>query len=704
MDESLTQEILNFIGKRIESFENEKFLEKGKNRNLGIIYTPKELVDYIVSNIFRIYFERILNYQNETQHNLNLERILLSISQNQKLKGNIIKEIKNLKILDPSCGSGRFLISIAEKLYHIYRLINPELSDFEIKKGIIQNNIYGIEIENSAYNISKLRIIKWFLSNNKENLLFHNLNLKSLKFTEFDQFLEKLGLNFNIFNLDFLLEFNTEKFNIIIGNPPYVENKKIKNIDFKKKLTKRFKTAYRLFDLSVLFIERSLELLEDNGYLSLILPNKFLAADYGIKIRKLLLNESMIKEIINMSSLPIFQNTAIYPIILSLKKTKHIQNQEIIIKILNNMNELIEKNRINTIKFHQDLINKLPSNVIPISGNIKLIAYLYNNFKTFAETFPDLKIIYRPYGFLKYSKHFENISDQRQSDNDLVLIGTGNIEKYYVKFNKRIKIAGKDIKISYFNYQSNFKDIWSELNCEKLIFREIAKDLTCCYDPGVFTNITGLYFIRIASLNSDRLFSLLTILNSDFLDLVFKTLFSTLHMAGGYLRFNGSFMKRLPLPSKFPLFLSQLGKILHLLSQLKYDFDSKETEIVRNPEIEEFNNKYYNEIQVYLKFFRRLCNSMVILLFLDDFFLESNLDYHLLRDLFDLKIEPQKIPFKFLVRRFDINNYEIFSINELDSILTKIKKLYSQLYDNKGLINQIDDLMKNSFSLNAIFK
>ncbi len=698
MYESLTQEMLNFIENKIESFENEKFLEKGENRNLGIIYTPKEVVDYIVSNIFRIHFEKILNYHNETQQNFNVNEFIFSITKTQKINGNNAKKIKSLRILDPSCGSGRFLISIAENLYQIHRILEPELSDFDIKKAIIQNNIYGIEIENSAYNISKLRLIKWLLSTNPENHLFNNLNLKSLKLTDFNQIIEKLNIKFNIFNLDFLLEFNSDKFDIIIGNPPYVENKKIKDMEFKKKITKRYKTAYRLFDLSILFIERSLELLEDGGYLSFILPNKFLAADYGIKVRKLLLNESEIKEIINISSLPIFQNTATYPIIISLKKTNQSQKQEINIKILNNMNELIVNNRIKTIKFHQDLINKFPSNVIPISGNIKLITYLFNNFKTFAETCQDLKIIYRPFGFLKYSKHFDNISDERQSDDDLLLIGTGNIEKYHIKFNKRIKIAGKDIKISYFNYNTSFEHIWSDLNSEKLIFREIAKNLTCCYDPGVFANITGLYFIKIASFKTDQLFSLLTILNSNLLDLVFKTLFGTLHMAGGYLRFNGSFIKRLPLPRKFPVFVSQLGKILHLLSQLKYDLDSKEPEIIRNPEIERFNNKYYNEIQCFLKFFKRLSNSLVNLLFLDNFYLESNLDYYLLRDLFDLKIEPQKVPYKFLIPRFDINNYKIFSLNELDSILATIKKLYKRLHDNIGLINQIDDLMKNKFN------
>ena len=98
------------------------------------------------------------------------------------------------------------------------------------------------------------------------------------------------------FNIDYLLEFNQTQFDIIIGNPPYIENKKIKDLNYKKKLLKRFKSAYKLYDFSILFIEKSIEILKEKyGYLSFIMPNKFLAANYGIKIRKLLVSEIELK-------------------------------------------------------------------------------------------------------------------------------------------------------------------------------------------------------------------------------------------------------------------------------------------------------------------------------------------------------------------------------------------------------------------------
>ncbi|MFX1502720.1 MAG: hypothetical protein ACFFDH_17295, partial [Promethearchaeota archaeon] len=434
------------------------------------------------------------------------------------------------------------------------------------------------------------------------------------------------------------------------------------------------------------------------GLLSFILPNKFLSADYGIKIRSLLLNESEIKEIINISSLPIFQNAATYPIILSVKKANQNKKKKIIVKVFNNFYELAENNIIKSIKLNQNLIKKLPSKVIPISGNIELINYLFKHFNTFDKSFKDLKIIYRPFGFLKYGKYFDNISNRPKSSNDLLLLGTGNIEKYYIKFNKRIKIIGKDIKISYFNYHTNFEHIWGDLSSEKLVFREIAKDLTCCYDPGVFANITGLYFIKIPSFNTDQLFGLLTILNSEFMDSIFKTLFGTLHMAGGYLRFNGSFIKRLPLPRKFPVFLSNLGKILQFLTQLKYNLSVIKTENMETRALNIFNNKYYNELNTVLNFYLKLNNSLVKLLFLDDYYLKFNLDYNFSRELMDSKLHSLKIPFKFFIPRFDTLNYKTYSLHELDSILIEINKLYSYLNSNKDLLNQLNHLQKNSFS------
>ncbi|MHA1985624.1 MAG: Eco57I restriction-modification methylase domain-containing protein, partial [Promethearchaeota archaeon] len=515
-----------------------------------------------------------------------------------------------------------------------------------------------------------------------------------------EKILHSLNIKLNLFNSDFLLEFDSDKFDIIVGNPPYIENKKINDAEFKKKLTKRFKSAYRLFDLSVLFIEKSIELLKkEYGCLSMITTNKFLAADYGIRIRQLLVNNTELKEITNISSLPIFDRTAAYPIIISFKKTLPKADNTIVIKRYEKLNEIVEDIDVKSQYLPQKLIKKIPASVFPVSGQINIINYLYNNFKTFAESFGDLKIKYRPYGFLNWSKHLNNISNIPCSKRDLLLIGTGNAGKYHIKFEKPIKIAKKSIAISYFKYRSEFENIWEEISGQKLIFREIAKELTWVYDPGIFTNVTGLYFVIIPSINQEMLFVLLAIMNSTLMDLIFKTLFSSLHMSGGYLRFNGSFIRRLPIPQTLPLTLSYFGKILHLLSQLQYDmqteYPSKTSKLIL------IKKKTQNEITSLIHTSNKITNSLVNLLYLDNYYLGLKKDFNKVREfLFEKENKMRDIQIKYLLPRYQVENYKTYTAEELSHTINEIKNFLNRFLENRVFMNQIDEIMRFDFTQN----
>jgi hypothetical protein len=476
-----------------------------------------------------------------------------------------------------------------------------------------------------------------------------------------------------------------QKFDFIIGNPPYIENKKILDLDYKRELSNTFKSAYRLFDLSIVFLEKSLKLLKENtGYLSFLMTNKFLAADYGVKIRKIILNKTEIKQIVNISKLPVFAHAASYPIIISLKKGTPHKNNKFIIKSYKNLDDLVEFNDKNSKVIHQSILETLPSKVFPISGNIEVIRYLYSNFKPMSEQIKDLKIIYRPFGFTQWKKYFDNIGESKSSENDLLLIGTGNVGTFHIKFDKRIRIAKKDIKISYFKYTQILEDIWSNMNVEKLIFREIAQNLTVVYDPGIFTNITGLYFIRIPSYSTNDLFCLLSILNSKFMDSIFKSLFSTLHMAGGHMRFNGSFIKRLPMPHHFPESLAYLGKINQVLSQLLYD----QTDIYIN----------LQEIEEYHTFFLKLADSLVTLLYLKNFLKYSKYD-----TLLELLTQPMdyffNLEFKYSKPRHNLSKFKIYAPFELEKIIFSIKKFFKFLSNNSQMHKEIQQISSLNFHL-----
>ena len=497
-----------------------------------------------------------------------------------------------------------------------------------------------------------------------------DLELQQLDLKEdINTILDNSLLQFQIFHSDYLLDFDIKPFDIILGNPPYIENKKIEDLKYKTKL-KIFDSAYRLYDLSILFIEKSMELLNQNqGYLSFLITNKFLAADYGVKIRKKIVYDTLIKQIIDVSSHSIFKEAAAYPIIISLK-IKSLTNENLFEFVrldqdLINLDLKIDKWN----KISQNSLKKLPAYVIPLSGNIDLVNFVFANYHSLFERFQDLIIVYRPFGFIKWAKHFKNIQEEKKNEKDLLLIGTGNLGKYHIKFNKLIRIAKNYLKISYFAYQNEYKDKWKLLKSEKLIFREIAKELTWVYDPGIYVNITGLYQVIIKSFSTDDYFCLLAIMNSKFMNNIFNTLYQSLHMAGGYLRYNGSFIKRLPIPNNFPSSLSKIGQINHFLHQLRYDY-----ELIINDKIN------LNDLENLINLFEALTNVLVEELYL------QNQQCDELNLMMNSKDFFPEIEFKYTYPHFDIVNYEVYDLNEIKENLRDINIIYTNVIENEHIM------------------
>ncbi|MHA1349347.1 MAG: Eco57I restriction-modification methylase domain-containing protein [Promethearchaeota archaeon] len=662
----------------IKSFEEKRIAEKFDNRDRGVTYTPQPIADLIVLNIFRIFvsdISEILNIGENFNTILQLSKFFI---EHKNLKNELKTRLKFIKILDPACGSGRFLIAAAEMLFNFYKICEPEQNTYDLKKKIIQNHIFGIDIDKTSILMSKLMLIKWIYSENENKLNENKNNHPSLG--EIEDFIDNVNLNFNLFNMDYLIEFDGKDFDIILGNPPYVENKKIADKEFKKEIKKIFESAYRLYDLSVVFIEKSLKILKNEiGCLSFLTTNKFLSAEYGVKIRGLLLRKTEIKEIINVSSISIFKNTAAYPIILSCKKNINPKNT-IVIKNYDNIDDFKRLHSKNLIKIPQNIINSLPSFIIPLNSEVNLLNYLYSNFKPLSVAIKDLNILYRPFGFIKWAENFKYMNKNKVSDKDLVLLGTGNVGKYFINFNKRIKIAKINKEVSYFSYQPEYKEVWNKLSSEKLVFREISKEITCAYDPGIFVNLTGLYFLKVPSFKTDDYFCLLSILNSNIINSVFNALYGTLHMSGGYLRYNGSFIKNLPMPESFPTSLSYLGKIIQFLSQLRF-------ELLQEP-IAEIN---LLEIEKLLNFYRNLTNSLVIQLYLQ---------FKPYTELNELLNSPNSVPnieIKNFKLRFDLPKYLTYLKGELKEILNQINNSFNILNDNSKLVHQINKCLVYKF-------
>ncbi len=660
----------------IKSFEEKRIAEKINNRDRGVVYTPQPIADLMVLNIFRIFVSDISEILNTGENFNTTFKLSNFFVEHNNFKNELKLRLKRIKILDPACGTGRFLIAAANLLFNFYKICEPEQKPIDLKKKIIQNHIFGIDIDKSSIIMSKLMLIKWIYSKNEKSLIQNKDNQPSLG--EIEDFVDVIDINFNLFNMDYLIEFDDINFDIIIGNPPYVENKKIIDKEFKKKLKKQFASAYRLYDLSVVFIEKSLKILKKGtGCLSFLTTNKFLSAEYGLKIRDLLIRTTEIKEIINISSLPIFRNTAVYPIILSCKKNINTRNT-IVIKNFDNIDDFKHLHSKNLIKFPQSIIHSLPSFIIPLNSDANLINYLYANFKPLSNAFKDLNILYRPFGFIKWAENFKYMNNNKVSDKDLVLLGTGNVGKYFINFNKRIKIAKVDKEISYFSYQPEYKEVWSKLSSEKLVFREISKEITCVYDPGIFVNLTGLYFLMVPSFKTEDYFCLLSILNSDIINSVFNALYGSLHMSGGYLRYNGSFMKTLPMPESFPLILSKIGRINQFLSQLVFFLFQESNTSFKN----EINSKNISNL---LEFYKNLSNSLV-----NQLYMRSEEGIELNKLLKSANLLPD-IKSKYFYPRFDLLKYVTYTNKELRDNIDQIYSCSKVLSGNLDLMHEINN-------------
>ncbi len=214
------------------------------------------------------------------------------------------------KVLDPSCGSGEFLLSAFE-----YLLLNNTDEKNDIQERIIKlsDQIYGVDISRTAIEIARFRLIYCALSN--------GLSLKNVPKLKFHLYVGNsvLGNGYGgrrslkrifeeqpkVFNYEeWLSECNpfnwrrvATRFDIVVGNPPYIELSKVKS--YKPTLS-----SSQTGNIFASFVERSLDLLSDGGVVGMILPISFLTTKRMKPIRDLVLAKSSIVEIYSYADRP----------------------------------------------------------------------------------------------------------------------------------------------------------------------------------------------------------------------------------------------------------------------------------------------------------------------------------------------------------------------------------------------------------------
>lgn len=296
-----------------------------KRKKDGVFYTPKYITKYIVEN---------------TVGNLCTEkRSELGIDENEYLKtrkGRTTKKLKELDdkltnyrnwllaltICDPACGSGAFLNQALDFLIREHRYIDElraKLLDVpmiftEVENSILENNIFGVDINDESVEIAKLSL--WLRTAQKgRKLTSLNNNIKCGNSLIDDPKLA--GEKAFSWQIEFPEVFKKGGFDVVIGNPPYVQLQTMGEMS--NSLSKSaYQTYNKSADLYCLFYERGCQILKPKGFLSYITSNKWMRVNYGESLRKFLTTKVNPTILIDFPGIPVFADAVVDPHILIL--------------------------------------------------------------------------------------------------------------------------------------------------------------------------------------------------------------------------------------------------------------------------------------------------------------------------------------------------------------------------------------------------
>jgi type I restriction-modification system DNA methylase subunit len=315
-----------FLGSKIRLTESHqaKVEEKPEVRHAGgVYYTPQYIVDYIVENTVGV-----------------------------KIKNKTPEEIEAVKICDPACGSGSFLLGAFSYLIEYHREWYAK-SDTATQKGyrndfffnaeneiqltlkkkadILKNNIFGVDIDREATEVAIMSLYLKILDEGQTELFLPDItgNIKCGNSLIGTDFYAQGGLDLtedeikkaNCFdwNEEFGSRDDTELFDVVIGNPPYVNIENLED-NAKNYFFSHYKTCKGRTDIYIVFLEKTIGFLRNNGFLSFIIPYAFTNQIYGMPSRENIINNMSINQIVDTSNYFIFKNANVKNIILVLEK------------------------------------------------------------------------------------------------------------------------------------------------------------------------------------------------------------------------------------------------------------------------------------------------------------------------------------------------------------------------------------------------
>ena len=413
---ALDPELLGKVFENLLGAYNPETKETARNQS-GSFYTPREIVNYMVD-------ESLIAYLGDNAFVRSLFRTDFTFDKTKTDDyQKIAEKLKAVKVLDPACGSGAFPMGLLNRMIDILERISPDERVYDLKLSVIENCLYGSDIQSIAAQITKLRFFislicdcekdaskpnfgiptlpnleTKFVSANSliakkkkpaQGNLFENPEIEPTKnelaeirhkhfsaksastkhrLREKDQTLrEKLAKllsdddNFapedakqlaawNPYDQNAVSQFFdpewmfgvADGFDIVIGNPPYIQLQNNGGELAKLYENCNYSTFARTGDIYCLFYERGWQLLKKNGHLCYITSNKWMRAGYGEKTREFFANKTNPMLLIDFAGVKIFESATVDTNILLFSKSSN--QHETVCAVTNKQNKDSVKN------------------------------------------------------------------------------------------------------------------------------------------------------------------------------------------------------------------------------------------------------------------------------------------------------------------------------------------------------------------------
>lgn len=487
-----------------------------KRKKDWVFYTPEYIVDYIVKNSVG---KKIDEWEEELKekhflkddiNDKNYTKRAISVYQDLQIK------VQEIKVLDPACWSGAFLVKVFDFLLEKNKEISKKLEDLWVNQGlfssdsyfksILQNNIYWVDLNEESVEITKLSL--WLKTASKGKKLANlDKNIKCWNSLIDDK--EIAGDKAFVWETEFGEIFANWGFDVIVGNPPYVTTSLWKGFSSEEEITNFYKNKYKLssaykVNLYLMFLELWTTLLNENGYISYIIPNTIYLNYFYSNFRKFLIENFYLTVLFNLEY-EVFEDADVWWLAILLIQ-KNENKWKTILKIAKN----IDNFTIPIVSIvNQENFLTIPDNKFLFSNElIKLWNISFRN--SFILWNWDLQF----YNWIKSWNNKEFLSFDKVDDKYKKVIRWRDFYKYTP--------LNSEIYIKYIP-----EELWSNTNSEmyyvneKLIFRQTSDHLVVSYDNQQFLTMDTTHICFPLNENLKTKY-LLVILNSKLLNFLYQ--------------------------------------------------------------------------------------------------------------------------------------------------------------------------------------